>query len=200
MTEWTPTTLVHIDEEGDRTQASNGYSRYAAYLESHPTDFYDEKPGDPLTAKDFAAAAWRVATPPVLTGYVVQRPDICSITAAHTEDGDLLFKVEFPLWHGDLPSGRRPGYPWQDWTTEYGIGTRDDKYRQAFEPDIKPGRGAVLATANVLVSAYGWDLPAPEHTDVRDLLDEAKQAVREIARQVNAHAGPMVAQLLGEKA
>lgn len=199
MTDWTPTTLVYVDEEGDRAQASNGYSRYAAYLEYRSTEFYDEKPGDPLTAEDFAAAAWRNATPPILIGYVVHRPDIHSITAAHTEDGDLLFKVEIPLWHGDMPADRRPRHPWQDWTTEYDIAARGDKYRQAFEPDIKPGRGAVLGMASILVSADGWDLPTPEHTDVRDLYEEAQQAVREIVRRVNATAGPMVAQLLGEK-
>jgi hypothetical protein len=200
VTEWTATTLVYVDEEGDRTGASNGYSRYGGYLNARPAEFCEEgQPDTPLFAEDFAAAAWRVATPPVLIGYVVQRPDINSITAAYTENGDLLFKVEVPLWHGDLPSDRRPRYPWQDWTTEYDIAARDDKYRHAFEPDIKGDRPAVLAVANVLVSAAGWDLPAPQHPRGRGLVDEAQHVVREIAAQVNRQAGPMVAQLLGEK-
>lgn len=201
MLGWTPTTLVYVDEESDRTGASNGYSRYGAYLDSRPTEFHeDEQPDTPLEAEDFAAAAWRVATPPVLIGYVVQRPDINSITAAYTENGDLLFKVEVPLWHGDLSSDRRPRYPWQDWTTQYDIAARDDTYRRAFEPDIKGGRPAVLTVTNILVSAAGWDLPAPRHTRGRGLAEEAQHVVREIARQVNRHAGPMVAQILGEKA
>lgn len=201
MTEWTSTRIVYVDEEGDRTGASNGYSRYGAYLSQLPTEFReDEDPDAPLEAEDFAAAAWRVATPPVLIGYVVQRPDINSITAAYTEDGDLLFKVEVPLWHGDLPSDRRPRHPWQDWTTQYDIAARDDKYRHAYEPDIKGDRPAVLAVANVLVSAAGWDLPEPRHTRGRGLVDEAQHVVREIAAQVNRHAGPMVAQILGDKA
>jgi hypothetical protein len=204
VTEWTPTTLVYVDEEGDRSGASDGYSRYGVYLSQCPGEFHDESPDTPLMDEDFAAAAWRVATPPVMTGYVVLRPDVQSIEAVWAEDedgnGSLAFKVSVPLWHGDLRSDRRPRHPWQDWTTQYDLATRDDKYRRACEPDLKPGRPAVLAVANILISAADWDLPAPRHTSGRGLTDEAQNVVREIARRVNQHAGPMVAQILGDTA
>lgn len=201
MNAWTPTTLVYVDETGDRTGASNGYSRYAAYIDARPTQFHEyEDPETPLSANEFAMAAWDVATPPVLIGYVNVRPDIASITTTFTENGDLVVKVEVPLWHRDLAADRRPRYPWQDWTTQYDIATRDDKYRRAFEPDIKADRPAVLTVANILVPTIGWELPHPQrHTNSRALVEEAKQAVHEIARRVNQEAGPMVAQLLGDK-
>lgn len=204
MTDWTPTKLVYVDEEGDRSGASDGHSRYGVYLSQRPAEFHDDNPNTPLPADEFAAASWRVATPPVLTGYVNLRPDIQSIDAVWAEnqdgDGSLAFKVAVPLWHGDLPADRRPRYPWQDWTTQYDIATRDDKYRRAWEPNLKPGRPAVLTVANLLIPAADWDLPAPWHTRGRGLVDEAQHVVREVVRQVNREAGPMVAQLLGDKA
>ncbi|MFI7020130.1 hypothetical protein [Streptomyces sp. NPDC050164] len=200
MTDWTPTTLVSVDETGDRTGASNGYSRYGAYIEARPTEFHEyEEPGTPLTADEFAAAAWRVATPPVLIGYVSLRPDLDSITTTFTENGDLVVKVAVPLRFSDLPSDRRPRHPWQDWANHYDIATRDEKYVRQVEPDIKVDRPAVLALAHILVPTADWDLPAPQHTEGRPLVEEAKQVVNEIARRVNQYAGPMVAQLLGDR-
>jgi hypothetical protein len=200
MTAWTPATLVQVDEYGDRERASNGYSRYGAYIADRPAKFHEyEDPDTPLTADEFAAAAWEVATPPILVGYVNLRPDLEAVTTAFTENGDLLLKVSVPLWHGDLPADRRPRYPWQDWTTEYDIASRDDKYRHAFEPEIKGDRPAVLTVSHILIPTTGWDLPAPQHTKGRALVEEAKQVVNEIARRVNQDAGPMVAQLLGDK-
>lgn len=200
MTNWTSTKLVSVDEVGDRTGASNGYSRYGAYVEARPTEFHEfEDPQTPLSADEFAAAAWRVATPPVLIGYVMVRPDLDSITTTFTENGDLVVRVAVPLWFSDLPGDRRPRYPWQDWTTQYDISTRDEKYRRTVEPEIKADRPAVLTMANVVIPTANWDLPAPQHTKGRGLVDEAQAVVREIARQVNAHAGPMVAHLLGDK-
>lgn len=203
MTEWAPTDLVRVDEDGDRSGASDGHSRYGVYLSQRLDEFHDYDSTDaPLTTEEFAAAAWRVATPPVLTGYVLLRPDVQSIEAVWNEnedgDGSLAFKVSVPLWFGDLPSDRRPRYPWQDWTTQYDIATRDDKYRRASEPVLKPGRPAVLTVANLLIPAADWDLPVPQHIRGRGLTDDAQQVVREVVRQINHHAGPMVAQLLGE--
>ncbi|MGP9023202.1 hypothetical protein ACT1U9_32960 (plasmid) [Streptomyces sp. BR1] len=200
MTDWTPTTLVAVDEDGDRERASNGYSRYGAYIADRPGKFHEyETPGEALSADEFAAAAWEVATPPILVGYVNVRPDLKSVSAGFTENGELLFKVSVPLWHGDLPADRRPRYPWQDWTTQYDYASRDDRYRHAYEPEIKGDRPAVLTVSTILIPATGWDLPAPQHTEGRALVEEAKQVVHEIARRVNEHAGPMVAQLLGDR-
>lgn len=205
MTEWTPATLVDIDEEGDRSGASDGHSRYGVYLGMRLDEFHDYD-GDnaPLSAEEFAAAAWRVATPPVMTGYVTIRPDIHSIEAVWNEDqdgdGSLAFKLSVPLWHNRLASDLRPRHPWQDWTTQYDIATRDDKYRRPEEPVLKPGRPAVLAVANLLIPASDFDLPTPRHTRGSGLTEQAQQVVREVVRQINRQAGPMVAQMLGDKA
>ncbi|MFG3158109.1 hypothetical protein ACGF7W_39420 [Streptomyces sp. NPDC048219] len=200
MTAWTPTTLVYVDEEGDRARASNGYSRYGQYIADRPAKFHEyEEPGTPLTAEEFAAAAWEVATPPILIGYVNLRPDLDSVTTSFTENGDLVLRVAVPLRFSDLPSDRRARYPWQDWANHYDIATRDEKYVRQVEPEIKGDRPAVLTISHILIPTVDWDLPRPQHTEGRALVEEAKQVVNEIARRVNQHAGPMVAQLLGDR-
>ncbi|MFF4902537.1 hypothetical protein [Streptomyces sp. NPDC001068] len=203
MTEWAPTDLVRVDEDGDRSGASDGHSRYGVYLSQRLDEFHDYDSTDsPLTTENFAAAAWRVATPPVLIDYVVFRPDVQSIEAVWNEnedgDGSLAFKVSVPLRFDDLNVNHRPSYPWQDWTTRYDISTRDDKYSRVWEPVLKPGSPAVLTVANLLIPAADWDLPLPRHTRGRGLTDDAQQVVREVVQQINHHAGPMVARLLGE--
>lgn len=205
MTDWTPTTLARIDEEGDRKSASDGKSRYGVYLGMRLDEFHDyEGDNQPLGAEEFAAAAWRVATPPVLIGYVTFRPDIHSIEAVWNEDADgdgsLAFKVSVPLWHNTFTSDRRPRHPWQDWTTQYDIATHNDTYRRPEEPVLKPGRPAVLTVANLLIPAAGFGLPSPRHTRGEGLTADAKNVVREVVQQINQTAGPMVAQILGDNA
>ncbi|RKN51642.1 hypothetical protein D7231_35580 [Streptomyces klenkii] len=200
MADWTPTTLLSVDEHGDRAQAGNGHSRYGAYIADRPAKFHAYgEPGTPLPGPEFAAAAWEVATPPVLLGYVNLRPGVKAVTTAFTDTGDLLLKVSVPLRHHDLPSGRRPRHPWQDWTSEYDHADHDDKYRHAFEPEIRADRPAVLTVSHLLLPTTGWDLPTPQHTEGRALVEEAKHVIHEIVHQVNAQAGPMVAQLLGDQ-
>jgi hypothetical protein len=193
-------TLVSVDEDYDRERASNGYSRYGVYIADRSEGFhaYDE-PGTPVTAAEFAAAAWEVATPPTLVGYVNLRPDLDSVTTSFTESGELVLRVVVPLRFSDLPSDRCPRYPWQDWENHYDVCTRGEKYVRQVEPEIKGDRPAVLTMSHILIPTVDWDLPAPQHTKGRALVEEAKHVVHEISRRVNAHAGPMVAQLLGDR-
>ncbi|MFD8695365.1 hypothetical protein [Kitasatospora purpeofusca] len=73
MPEFDRFTLAVIDDIADREKASDGRSRYAAYLTKHADDFHEG--GEPLTPVDFAALAWSVATFPVMwPGYVDVRP------------------------------------------------------------------------------------------------------------------------------
>ncbi|MEV5204931.1 hypothetical protein [Streptomyces sp. NPDC053720] len=199
MTNWTPTTLVTVDEVTDRDRASDGYSRYGAYIADRTKEKFQEYDGTTLSAAEFAAAAWETATPPVLIGYVLLRPDVKAITTYYTENSELVVKVTIPLWHHDLPADRRPGYPWQDWEANIEYGARDTKYVGSYEPDVKEGRPAVLTETHLLIPAAGWDLPTPQHTSGRGLVEEAKAAVHEIVRGINEHAAPMVAKLLADK-
>ncbi|WP_030255963.1 MULTISPECIES: hypothetical protein [Streptomyces] len=75
MPQFDHSTLVIVDDTADRESASDGRSRYGAYIAQHAADFRDD--GELLRPVDFAVAAWRTATSPVMApGYVAVRPDL----------------------------------------------------------------------------------------------------------------------------
>src|SRR2546422_328484 len=102
--------LVTIDDASDRSRASDGISRYGAYLRNSADEFrscWDGAVADPI---QFAAAAWRNATGPIMgPGYAEIRADINSvrITAGESGDGDYAIEVTIPLTHRAL----KPTFP-----------------------------------------------------------------------------------------
>jgi len=124
------TAAFWIDEEYDRDQASDGISRFGAYVRQSPAiaDYLaecDDAAGQdqPTWQARFAAAAWSTATTPVMSpGYVRRHPRVIS---AHVEfnawDGTLTGAVELVTpWPQPLARCRdwQQGIWWQDWPTE----------------------------------------------------------------------------------
>lgn len=199
MSTWNPTTLVRVDDEDDRDRASNGYSRYGAYLDDRPKEFRDPFAEDevrPLEPAEFAAAAWRVATSPVMVpGYVRDRPDIERITvAASQETGNVLAYVHLPLHQSDLAARLPFCLDWQPVATM----ANDGDYQVVEEP--REGRPAVLASTIVRIEVPAERLIPQHHTTGRELADEAKAAVKVLVEEINTQAGPLVAAVLREKA
>ncbi|MFD4144421.1 hypothetical protein [Streptomyces sp. NPDC058572] len=195
---WSPTTLALVDEEHDRRNASDG-SRYGAYLKQRLSSFHEyDRPDQPLPTDEFAAAAWRVATSPVMSpGYVEIRDDLRGIIPTFGEDGDgiLLLDIHVPLYCQDLRAARDIPLGWQDWDTERHYLS---SYATLYEPSSK--RPALLTTTVVrLVADDSWGLLPQEHTRGHGLVDAAKRAVATLARGINQHAGPIVATLRGER-
>ncbi|MFF7459342.1 hypothetical protein [Kitasatospora sp. NPDC008115] len=109
MPEFNRFTLAIVDDIRDREQASDGYSRYGAYIAQHADDFQDD--GEPLRPVDFAAVAWAVATHPVMSpGYVDVRPDIQPLTVHRDYDGRPVLGAKVGLRHHDL-THRPAGHP-----------------------------------------------------------------------------------------
>ncbi|GAA3019411.1 hypothetical protein GCM10010519_56000 [Streptomyces lactacystinicus] len=186
-------TLVTADDSADREDASDGYSRYGAYIAQHAADFRDD--GQPLRPVDFAAAAWRTATSPVMApGYVTVRPDLHQIEVYIDHCGGAQFCAKVGLRHNALahrPNGRsrdwerapwsRPGEPWPVLAA----------------PD-RTDRPAVLVTATVLLPIPDSILTAPTAAAPgRTLTGEAKTVVGALAEHANAHLAPLVNELLG---
>jgi hypothetical protein len=192
MTAWTPTTLVGIDDAYDRARASDGHSRLGAYLADRADRFHEYgEPDTPLTAEEFAAAVWEVATSPVMSpGYVRTRPDLGHVRLAFAEDGSgLVARVGVPVSHGALRT--RLPYAWRDWETDrYGLAD-EEPYRQLVAPGDE--RPAVLFTAEVAAPLAGCELHTPTATHGHGLVADAKRALRLLVTHVNAKAGPMVA-------
>jgi hypothetical protein len=176
--------LVTVDDATDRERASDGRSRFGAYLRQHAHRLHID--GEPLDAYEFAAVVWPIACPPVMTpGYIRLRGDVHEIAPVWAEnDGGgqhLAFEVRVPL-AAPVPAG------WDGWHR-----TRRERDSEQVWQDPGTDRPALLTTATLRLPADDtWGLPAPRHTDPARLVDDAKQAVAAIARAVNEYAGPVV--------
>ena len=193
MPQFTSHTLALIDDDYDKANASNGGSRFHAYLAVNAGRLHED--GAPLTAVDFAHAVWRIATSPVMSpGYVRIRPDLAALTLVTTGDNDdqLALRIDVPLHHRVL--ARRPaGWP-GDW--ERDPWSSSDEWAAAIEPGLC--RPALLLTATLLVPLPGHALTAPSVArPCPAMTRQAKQTVRAIAEHANTHAH-LVADLTGD--
>ncbi|MFJ1581581.1 hypothetical protein [Streptomyces sp. NPDC088182] len=182
---WTPGIVARIDDEYDRDTASDRISRYGAYLDRHVGEFHEYgEPNTPLPAAEFAAAAWRVATAPIMSpGYVRLRPDIAGVDCGFTDDGQLMLVVSVPVPHSAL-SARVP-YAWRDWErAPYGF--TDGPFHRLVEPEGP----ALLMTAEIRIVVNG--LPVPSHVRGAGLLDDARTAVAFLVHHLNDAARPVV--------
>jgi hypothetical protein len=179
-----------VDEVYDRDNASDRRSRYGAYLRQGNCRIADgsEDPGE------FAEWAFTIACSPVMSpGYVrthcrVQRVDWCC-------DADRRPALRLGLV-APLPAGVAAVVDgtWRGWTA-YGVG--ETRYWAEPEDNDRP---AVCTTVTLLCPIDLTQLPAPVyhagvyHAGVADL-DTAKTAVAAVCRQVNNHAGAVLAAL-----
>ncbi|WP_457029252.1 hypothetical protein [Kitasatospora sp. P5_F3] len=177
-------TIAYTDDAYDRERASDGHSRYGAYLADRAEQFSDL--GDPLTPVEFAIAAWRVATSPVMSpGYVRVRHDLTGLTTGRDDEGNLHLRLELPLPHRALAI--RPSSRPADWDA------RSDRWNPCpwsllVEPEAIT-RPTLLTTAALLLPVPVADLVAPTSGyDRQRTTKEAKSAVQALVRHVNAHA------------
>jgi hypothetical protein len=203
MTSWHNRLLVAVDDRYDREYASNGVSRFGAYLKQNASLFRDGWSDEPAPIKDpaeFAVHAWQVATGPIMApGYVRFRPDLHGVKLHRDDDdGSLYVDVHVPLPHAYIGRGTsRFPYSWQDWELE-----RDydgEGYRGMQEPRENK-RLSVLASAVVRVPGREWTgLITPTAYEGRTLLDEAREALFVVTQCINDDAAPIVAQLLDDR-
>jgi hypothetical protein len=179
-----------IDADWDRARASDGVSRYGAYLRGHTEAFAPlhgpDAGGITLDAGEFAAAALRVATGPIMSpGYVRWHPRVLDHTVGHGQDPEpgrlvcgVTLAISLPRWLGS---------PWRGWTQYLG---RDW---------VEPGedRHAALARLELRWPLATSTLPRPRATPGEPNLRDAKAAVAALVAAVNATAGPVLADLEG---
>ncbi|MEU8511610.1 hypothetical protein AB0C76_08495 [Kitasatospora sp. NPDC048722] len=185
MPEFSESVLAITDDADDRERASDGRSRYGAYLAARADQLLDD--GAPMDAASFAVAAWRIATSPVMApGYLRIRPDLAALTPVITDNYRMILRIDVPLRHRALTN--RPPRT-DDWST-YRPAWGDERWPRLTEPDPQiSGRPALLVTATLLVPVPAdiltdpsADRPGPAMTR------EAKAAVKALARHANDHA------------
>ncbi|MEY9944715.1 hypothetical protein [Kitasatospora sp. GAS1066B] len=184
MPEFSPRTLALIDDAYDRERASNGSSRYGAYLDQHAHRFIDD--GYPLDEVAFAAVAWQVATSPIMApGYVRIRPDLGAVTAHVTEEYKLVLRVDVPIRQSSL--GHHPA-GLTNWSTERPALFDTGSWRPLVEPE-RLTRTALLATATLLIPVPRALLEEPAAKGPGALLTiEAKESVATLVDLLNRHA------------
>lgn len=201
-TPWDDQTLVRIDDDYDRDRASNGVSRFGEYLRLNAELFRDSWSDEPAPVEDpveFAVHAWQVATGPIMVpGYVRTRPDLHGVSLHRDEEDRALFAViQVPLHHAYIGRGtRRFPHSWQDWETDRGWGPGEESYPSLREPRTYK-RAAVLASVDVRVPGREWTgLVTPTAYEGRTLLDEARETLAAVVRNLNADAAPIVSRIL----
>jgi hypothetical protein len=197
VTAWHATTdpgrVCWVDADWDRSQASDGVSRYGAYLRTHtklfnPWQDEDAPGGITQDPGEFAVAAFRVATGPIMSpGYVGWHPRVLDHQVSYGDDPDprrlvcrLTLATALPMWLG---------VPWRSWTEYLGRDWR--------EPD--EDQHAALASLVLRWPLPVVDLPRPEppgRPGVPNLAD-ATASVRALVGAINATAGPVLARLEG---
>jgi hypothetical protein len=189
-----------VDCDYDRENASDGISRYGAYLR----DTAFEPWTDHDQAVEWAVFAWRRATGPVMSpGYVRHHS---RVLAARLErngwDGSLVAAVSLVCsWSEPLKTaltrgvrlGGRDAY-WQDWPIEY-RGGETISYYEPSEADVA-ARPYALATIGLQLTVPSAALPEPPSNSTA-LLSAGQQAVAVLVAELNRIVGPVLSASLG---
>lgn len=169
----TTTDPFRVDDDYDRDYASDGISRYGAYLRAQAHEFADCD-----DAGDFAALAWKIATGPIMAPGYVRRgwPRVQGVSFGYHEDG-LLTRVEIdaPL---PVELAKLSGY--RSWEVE------DGAY---WEPTRFPALLATVTSLHVIPRELIPAVADPTRPDTR----VAKDVVRSLVFRLNEHLQPIMA-------
>ncbi len=188
-----------IDEEYDRDQASDGISRFGAYVRKATwlAECWDGTWEDPSTRQArFAASAWSTATGPVMApGYVRHHPRVLTgEVASNSWDGTLNGVVRLVTpWPQPLAQSHAwhsADTWWEDWPTQpYG---GDTVYYREPDDDEVAARRYLMASATLIFPLSASALPAAPAGPCDDLEDRAREAVRVLTRGMNGVVAPVI--------
>jgi hypothetical protein len=192
-------TAFWVDRDYDRECASDGVSRYGAYLR----DAAFEPWTDHDQAVEWATFAWRRATGPVMSpGYVRYHPRVLAARLERSGwDGSLVAGVDLvSAWPEQLKAavgrairlGEQDTY-WQDWPGEYRGETIS--YYMPSEADVA-ARPYLLATLSLQFTMPSAGLPEPPAPSAA-LLSAGQHAVAVVIAELNRIVGPVLGADLG---
>ena len=189
-----------VDRDHDREHASDGVSRYGAYLR----DAAFEPWTDHDQTVEWAVFAWRRATGPVMSpGYVRYHPRVLAARLERSGwDGSLVAGVDLvSTWPEELTAalgrGMRLGgqdVSWHDWPAGYRGGDAISYYEPS-EADVA-ARPYLLVTAGLRFTVPSAGLPEPPATPAA-LLSAGQQAVAVVIAELNRIVGPVLRAGLG---
>ena len=174
-----------IDQEYDRDQASDGISRFGAYVRKSTAiaECWDGTWDDSGTRQvRFAAAAWSTATGPVMVpGYVRHHPRVLTGTVAcngwdGTLNGLVRLVTPWPQPLAQSPAWHSAEAWWEDWPTQPHGG--DTVYYREPDDDETAARPYLMASAALIFPLSARALPAAPAGPCDDIEDRAREAVR----------------------
>jgi hypothetical protein len=183
--------LFVFNDADDRVLASDGVSRYGAYLRQNAHLFEGWDGQVTRESSEFAAAAWEVATSPIMgppyLDWSAER--VRSITFSYSEhDTSLLVRVEVATPRPAV-LGRLRGF--SDWD-------RGDRWNRGYHvpPNRHLSQGPALLTSAVVVFPIPtrrlfFPQDAPGALTVKD----AKQSVKQLALELDDLLAPVLAAL-----
>jgi hypothetical protein len=194
------TTAFWIDYRYDREYASDGKSRYGAYVRqsSSIAECCHGTWDNPRVRQvRFAAAAWETATTPVMSpGYVRRHPQLISAQVAlNTWDGTLSGLVEMVTpWPHHLirSSDWQRGTAWRDWPAESRGGRT--VYRVPDDDEVAAHHYLMASARLVFPLQAGAELP-PAPSRRRDCEDRAREAVEALVIEMNTVVAPVITTL-----
>ncbi|MEU4801216.1 hypothetical protein [Actinosynnema sp. NPDC023587] len=183
-----PVVPFRVDDHYDRDRASDGRSRFGAYLERHARSFREdgELTDDPA---EFAAAVFLTAVPPIMSpGYVSVDMRVTRMGRHWGEDGRCA--LAFTLVSA-LPTVLERGMrrEWRTWETVSLGGVRD------WVPPDDNGRPVALPMLELRVPLPVGDLPSPRYRDGVPELATAKRAVVVLVGELNRRLEPVLSGL-----
>jgi hypothetical protein len=180
-----------IDHEYDRERADDGISRYGAHVRSNLDEFSGSW-GD-IAPVAFACAAWRLATPPVLSpGYVRWHRRVLDASCVRNSwDGTLTAQVNLVSpWPAALTWSRDwwQDRGWQDWPEVFGQFVEPAERDLAKIPYL---RASLLVEGPVPLD----DLPGAPEGPGDDIEGTARRAVIVLVKELNELVSPLLRQL-----
>jgi hypothetical protein len=196
-------TAFWVDRDYDREYASDGISRYGAYLRDatfEPWTDHDQQ-------VEWAAFAWRRATGPVMSpGYVRYHPRVLAARLERSGwDGGLVADVTLvAAWTEQLSRALvrpvrlvdREAY-WHDWPSEY-LGGDIACYHEPAEADVA-ARPYLLTTLSLQFTVPSAALSHPPATSSA-LLSAGQRAVAVVVAELNRIVSPVLRVGLGHAA
>lgn len=177
-----------VDDTTDHDVASDGLSRYGAYLRQKWALFHVDGPGHPPTQDDvqFAVVAWTIARPPIMApGYVSDHPRIQNATIHWDDDARAAVAVQIavPAWPGAY---RIPSH-WRGWTCPPAA----LRWTAPYDND----RPTVLTSLTVRIPVAAEELPTPRYRSGAAETAAAKRAVMSLCEIVNTELAGVLTEI-----
>jgi hypothetical protein len=175
------------DDRADRDLASDGVSRYGAYLRQHRALFHHD--GGEAPTRDpvrYALAAWAIACPPIMApGYVSSHPRIQDVTVHWDDEHRAALAIHIAAPAPAVTATLRS--PWRDWACEHW----PDRWSDPYDND----RVTVLTTLTVRIPIDPHPLPGPRYWSRVPDTDTAKRAVATLCAALNTDLTNLLAAL-----